>query len=37
MRDSMCDHPEAERLVLELATQLGTVKGKKSYGYLPSG
>ena len=35
MRDSMCDHPEAERLVLELATQLGTVKGKKSYGYLP--
>ena len=35
MRDSMCDHPDAERLVLELAAQLGTVKGKKSYGYLP--
>ena len=35
MRDSMYDHPDAERLVLELAAQLGTVKGKKSYGYLP--
>ena len=35
MRDSMCDHPDAERLVLDLAAQLGTVKGKKSYGYLP--
>ena len=35
MRDSMCDHPDAERLVLELAAQLGAVKGKKSYGYLP--
>ena len=35
MRDSMCDHPEAERLMLELAAQLETVKGKKSYGYLP--
>ena len=35
MRDSMCDHPDAERLMLELAAQLGTVKGKKSYGYLP--
>ena len=35
MRDSMCDHPDAEQLVLELAAQLGTVKGKKSYGYLP--
>ena len=35
MRDSMCDHPDAERLMLELATRLGTVKGKKSYGYLP--
>ena len=29
------DHPEAERLILELAMQLETVKGKKSYGYLP--
>ena len=35
MRNSMCDHPDAERLVLELAAQLETVKGKKSYGYLP--
>ena len=35
MRDSMCDHPDAERLVLELAAQLETVKDKKSYGYLP--
>ena len=35
MRDSMCGHPNAEKLMLELAAQLGTVKGKKSYGYLP--
>ena len=35
IRDSMCDHPDAEQLMLELAAQLGAVKGKKSYGYLP--
>ena len=35
MQDGLCDHPEAERLMQELAVQLGTVKGKKSYGYLP--
>ena len=35
MQDSVCDHPDAERLMLELAAQLGAVKGKKSYGYLP--
>lgn len=35
MQDGVCDHPDAEQLVLELAAQLGTVKGKKSYGYLP--
>ena len=35
MRTSICDHPEAERLMQELALQLETVKGKKSYGYLP--
>jgi hypothetical protein len=35
MQDGVCDHPDAERLMLELAAQLGTVKGKKSYGYLP--
>ena len=35
MQDGVCDHPDAEQLMLELAAQLGTVKGKKSYGYLP--
>lgn len=35
MQSSICDNPEAERLMLELAMQLETVKGKKSYGYLP--
>ena len=35
MQDGLCDHPEAERLMQELAVQLGTVKGKKTYGYLP--
>lgn len=35
MRNAVCDHPDAERLMLELAAQLETVKGKKSYGYLP--
>ena len=35
MRDGLCDHPEAEQLMQELAVQLGTVKGKKTYGYLP--
>ena len=35
MRTRICDHPEAERLMQELALQLETVKGKNSYGYLP--
>ena len=35
MKEGICDHPDAERLMLELALQLETVKGKKSYGYLP--
>lgn len=35
MRNRICDHPEAERLMQELVLQLETVKGKKSYGYLP--
>ncbi len=35
MKEGICDHPEAERLMLELAMQLKVVKGKKSYGYLP--
>ena len=35
MQDGVCDHPDAEQLMLELAAQLGAVKEKKSYGYLP--
>ena len=35
MSAGIADHPEAEQLMLELAMQLETVKGKKSYGYLP--
>ncbi|WP_298016581.1 MobP3 family relaxase [uncultured Dysosmobacter sp.] len=35
MQHSICDLPEAEQLVMQLAAQLETVKGKKSYGYLP--
>ena len=35
MKNGICDHPEAEQLMQELALQLETVKGKKSYGYLP--
>lgn len=35
MRQRLCNHPDVERLMLELAAHLDTVKGKKSYGYLP--
>ena len=35
MRQSLCSHPEAEKLMAELAQKLESVKGKKSYGYLP--
>ena len=35
MKEGICNHPDAERLMLELALQLETVKGKKSCGYLP--
>ena len=35
MKERICNHPDAERLMLELALQLETVKCKKSYGYLP--
>ena len=35
MQGGLFDHPEAERLMQELAVQLGTVKGKKTYCYLP--
>ena len=35
MRKGICDHPEAERLMWELAQALDGVKGQKKYGYLP--
>ena len=35
MRDGICDHPEAEELMLELSMELKNINGKKSYGYLP--
>ena len=37
MSESVCEHPEAEQMMLDLAQQLGDMKGKKSYGYLPKG
>ena len=36
MARSICNHPEVEELMQTLSAQLKTVKGKKSYGYLPS-
>ena len=35
MSESVCEHPEAERMILNLAQSLEDMKGKKSYGYLP--
>ena len=35
MAHGLCDHPDAEKLLVELARRLETVKGKKQYGYLP--
>ena len=35
MSESVCGYPDAEQMILNLAQQLGEVKGKKSYGYLP--
>lgn len=35
MSESVCEHPQAEQMILNLARRLGGVKGKKSYGYLP--
>ena len=35
MQASIGDHPEVESLMMTLAAQLETVKGKKKYGYLP--
>ena len=35
MQEGICDHPDTEQLMMKLAARLETVKGKKSYGYLP--
>jgi len=35
MRQSIGDYPDIEALIMTLASQLETVKGKKKYGYLP--
>ena len=35
MKRGVCEHPEAEQLMLTLARELKSVKGKKQYGYLP--
>ena len=35
MRRGVCEHPEAEQLMLKLSSELKNVKGKKQYGYLP--
>lgn len=34
MAQGICEHPDMEQLMGELAQQLDSVKGKKSYGYL---
>ena len=35
MRETVCEHTQAEQMIRRLSQQLGDVKGKKSYGYLP--
>ena len=35
MTRGVCEHPAAEQLMLVLARELKSVKGKKKYGYLP--
>ncbi len=35
MKHGICEHPEAEQLMLTLAQELKHLKGKKQYGYLP--
>ena len=35
MKNGVCNHPEVEVLMMQLSQALETVKGKKSYGYLP--
>ena len=37
MQNSLGNHPEMESLMMTLAAQLETTKGKKKYGYLPKG
>ncbi len=34
IRDGLCACPQIAPMLMELSTELGTVKGKKSYGYL---
>ena len=34
MKRGVCEHPEAEQLMLTLSNELKNVKGKKQYGYL---
>lgn len=34
MAQGICEHPDMEQVMGQLAQQLGSVKGKKSYGYL---
>ena len=35
MRETVCEHTQAEQMIWTLSQQLGEVKGKKPYGYLP--
>ena len=35
MSESVCEHPEAEQMMLDLVQRLDVLRGKKSYGYLP--
>ena len=35
MRETVCEHTQAEQMIWKLSQQLGEIKGKKSYGYLP--
>ena len=35
MRETVCEHTQAEQMIWKLSQQLGEVKGKKSYEYLP--
>ena len=35
MRETVCEHTQAEQMIWRLSQQLSEVKGKKSYGYLP--